>query len=197
MTTTVMLWSAMWCSIMTFWHKKLTSLTRVTHDHHQPSSCYLSMLHHTGPEHSATGKYENRLKGFKHFNSRMAHTWPGEAVFYFTWCSSDPVCQLLAVMDGWCPHRPLTASSQELSFSLFFFSSAAATQGCTHLWTKVGWSVFWIIFYWSIPWPWSIPGPSNQRLFCTFIISTFKLVQGVPKNCDPLLMAQKRAPEVA
>ena len=95
-------------------------MTRVTHDHHQPSSCYLSMLHHTGPEHSATGKYENRLKGFKHFNSRMAHTWPGEAVFYFTVCRSDPVCQLLAVMDGWCPHRPLTASSQELSFSLFF-----------------------------------------------------------------------------
>ena len=68
------------------------------------------------------------------------------------------------------------------SASLCFFSSAAATQGCAHLWTKVGWSVFWIIFYWSIPWPWSIPGPSNQRLFCTFIISTIKLVQGVPKK---------------
>ena len=27
------------------------------------------MLHHTGPEHGNTLRYENRLKGFKHFNS--------------------------------------------------------------------------------------------------------------------------------
>ena len=129
------------------------------------------------------GKIRKHIIGFKHFIwGILGQGWlklgqeKMSSLFYFH-CVQLAVtrCVMLAVMDGQCPHRhqPL-----ELSFSLGFFSSAAATQGCAHLWTKVGWSVFWIIFYWSILWwPWSMDqvksGVNNFKSICEYFTHCF------------------------